>query len=69
VPTPLSLPTRSEALHWSYAAQWFIFAAIIPVGVVLLVRRERLDRRRGLDTPAPTPAASGCPPGAGRIAN
>lgn len=61
VPTPLALPTRSEALHWSYAAQWFIFAAIIPVGVVLLVRRERLDRRAGLH-PAPAPAAAGSEP-------
>jgi cytochrome oxidase assembly protein ShyY1 len=52
VPRPLGLPSRSEALHWSYAAQWFVFAGVIPVGVFLLIRREILDRRRGIRTPA-----------------
>lgn len=52
LPKPLGLPSHSEALHWSYAAQWFIFAGIVPIGVVLLIRREMLDRRRTVRMPA-----------------
>lgn len=52
VPTPLGLPTRSEVLHWSYAAQWFVFAGIVPIGICLLIRREMIDRRRGTRMPA-----------------
>jgi cytochrome oxidase assembly protein ShyY1 len=33
-------------LHLAYASQWFVFAAIAPIGFVLLVRREAADLRR-----------------------
>lgn len=55
VPKPLGLPKHSEVLHWSYAAQWFIFAGVVPVGVFLLIRREMLDRRRATRMPGPRP--------------
>jgi cytochrome oxidase assembly protein ShyY1 len=53
VPLPLAaVPSRSEALHWSYAAQWFIFALVGPIGFYFLVRREALDRRKAARMPA-----------------
>lgn len=30
--------------HMAYAVQWWLFAAAVPVGWVILVRRERRDR-------------------------
>jgi hypothetical protein len=30
--------------HMAYAVQWWLFAAAVPVGWVVLVRRERRDR-------------------------
>lgn len=32
--------------HMAYAIQWWLFTALIPVGVVILVRREARDRAR-----------------------
>jgi cytochrome oxidase assembly protein ShyY1 len=66
VPLPSSaVPTHSEALHVSYAAQWFIFALVAPIGFFFLVRREVLDRRaaalrpaRRTGTPVPGPPPS-----------
>ncbi len=45
VPHPVDLPdTSSELLHRSYAWQWYVFAAIGPIGFVLLARREAAER-------------------------
>ncbi|MCH6159570.1 SURF1 family cytochrome oxidase biogenesis protein [Streptomyces marispadix] len=33
--------------HMAYAVQWWLFAAAVPVGWVVLVRRERRDRLAG----------------------
>lgn len=66
VPLPsTAVPTHSEALHVSYAAQWFIFALVAPIGFFFLARREMLDRRQAARLPAPrasTPVASPPPP-------
>lgn len=44
----------------AYAVQWWLFAAAVPVGFVVLVRRERRDRAETAsaeETPAgPEPA-------------
>ena len=61
VPKPLGLPEHSEWLHWSYAAQWFVFAGVVPIGVYLLIRREMLDRRRANRMPAPRPQPDAVP--------
>lgn len=51
--------------HMAYAVQWWLFAAAVPVGWVVLVRRELRDRARADDDGAPAqrrdsvPAASG----------
>ncbi|MFJ6567339.1 SURF1 family protein [Streptomyces sp. NPDC091292] len=42
--------------HMAYAVQWWLFAAGVPVGWVILVRRERRDRAAAPD-PAPEVAA------------
>lgn len=59
VPNPLEVPgSTSELLHRSYAWQWYIFAAIGPIGVALLARREAADRGRaqaGASSAASTP--------------
>ncbi|MGI5399866.1 SURF1 family protein [Streptomyces sp. CA-135486] len=45
--------------HMAYAVQWWLFAAGVPVGWVILVRREKRDRGAAADssTPEPTPAS------------
>ena len=35
---------EDAALNYAYAIQWWLFAAAVPVGWVVLVRRERRDR-------------------------
>ncbi len=37
--------SEDAALNYAYAIQWWLFAAGVPVGWVVLVRRERRDRR------------------------
>ncbi len=45
-PNPSELPgSSSELLHRSYGWQWYVFAAIGPIGFVLLARREAADLR------------------------
>lgn len=45
VPNPNELPgSSSELLHLSYAWQWYVFAAIGPIGFVFLARREAAER-------------------------
>ncbi|PWI19242.1 hypothetical protein DI272_37620 [Streptomyces sp. Act143] len=36
---------ENAALNYAYAFQWWLFAAAVPVGWVVLVRRETRDRR------------------------
>ncbi|WP_432249908.1 SURF1 family cytochrome oxidase biogenesis protein [Streptomyces sanyensis] len=49
----------SIGAHMAYAVQWWLFAAGVPVGWVVLVRRELRDRAaaRKPGTPEPAPAA------------
>ena len=47
--------------HMAYAIQWWLFAAGVPVGWVVLARRERRDRTpaaASADTPRAAPAAA-----------
>ncbi|MGY0023042.1 SURF1 family cytochrome oxidase biogenesis protein [Streptomyces sp. cg35] len=37
---------EDSALNYAYAYQWWLFSAAVPVGWVVLVRRELRDRRR-----------------------
>ncbi|MCT4354969.1 SURF1 family protein [Streptomyces sp. Je 1-79] len=53
----------SIGAHMAYAVQWWLFAAGVPVGWVILVRREKHDRSAaraddGAGTPEPEPAAA-----------
>ncbi len=44
-PEPVPEPDHdSIGAHMAYAVQWWLFAAGVPVGWVVLVRRERRDR-------------------------
>jgi len=45
-PAPVPPPTLDDGPHFSYAVQWFIFAAAVLVGWVLAVRRSIRSRRR-----------------------
>ncbi|MFH8564199.1 SURF1 family protein [Streptomyces sp. NPDC017988] len=38
--------------HMAYAVQWWLFAAGVPIGWVVLVRRERRDRAAAAEAPA-----------------
>jgi len=41
--TALETPTFKDWQNYSYAAQWALFAVMVPVGWVVLARRERKD--------------------------
>ncbi len=43
---PVEPPELSEGSHFSYALQWFAFAAIAGFGLVVLVRSDLRDRRQ-----------------------
>ncbi|NCD16631.1 MAG: SURF1 family protein [Actinobacteria bacterium] len=45
-------PDRDLGPHLSYAFQWWFFAAAVPVGVVILARRERDEEPRPRTRPA-----------------
>jgi cytochrome oxidase assembly protein ShyY1 len=61
-PERLPEPDHSGVgVHLAYAVQWWLFAAAVPVGWGVLVRRERKDRLAAAAGPA---AASGAAPGA-----
>ncbi|MGW6569450.1 SURF1 family cytochrome oxidase biogenesis protein [Streptomyces sp. NPDC054975] len=53
----------SIGAHMAYAVQWWLFTAGVPVGWVILVRREKRDQEAaartdgGAGTPEPEPAA------------
>ncbi|MFH8611368.1 SURF1 family protein [Streptomyces sp. NPDC018029] len=46
----------SIGAHMAYAVQWWLFASGVPVGWVVLVRRERRDRAAAAAAPAPEAA-------------
>ncbi|MBT2366783.1 SURF1 family protein [Streptomyces sp. ISL-10] len=49
----------SIGAHMAYAVQWWLFAGAVPVGWVILVRREKRDRaaaRNGVPEPVHAPA-------------
>ncbi|MEU9995047.1 SURF1 family protein [Streptomyces sp. NPDC050848] len=54
----------SIGAHMAYAVQWWLFTAGVPVGWVILVRREKRDQEAaartdgGAGTPEPEPAAA-----------
>ncbi|WP_240135803.1 SURF1 family cytochrome oxidase biogenesis protein [Streptomyces sp. MUM 178J] len=52
---------QSIGAHMAYAVQWWLFAAAVPVGWVILVRREKRDREAAADradTGAPSAATA-----------
>ena len=46
LPEPPPLPELTNGPHFSYAIQWFSFAAIAIVGYFVVLHRERRDTRR-----------------------
>lgn len=45
-PEPIPEPDHdSIGAHMAYAVQWWLFTAGVPVGWVILVRREKRDRQ------------------------
>ena len=56
---PVDPPELTEGNHFSYALQWFAFAIIAGVGLVVLIRSDLRDRRRAARTaetePTPLP--------------
>jgi cytochrome oxidase assembly protein ShyY1 len=46
----------SIGAHMAYAVQWWLFTAAVPVGWVILVRREKRDREASAAQDAPEPA-------------
>ncbi|WP_158630467.1 SURF1 family cytochrome oxidase biogenesis protein [Glycomyces terrestris] len=57
--TALETPSFKDWQNYSYAVQWALFAAMVPVGLVVLVRRERRDLDEAAAAPETEPAASG----------
>ncbi|MFI9830364.1 SURF1 family protein [Streptomyces sp. NPDC051913] len=45
---------ENAALNYAYAFQWWLFAAGVPIGWVVLVRRETRDRRESAEKEATT---------------
>ncbi|WP_310887636.1 SURF1 family protein [Streptomyces shenzhenensis] len=60
-PQQISDPGKEDApLNYAYMVQWWLFAAAVPVGWVVLARREARERARTADgesTPRAEPAA------------
>ncbi|MFI8087816.1 SURF1 family protein [Streptomyces sp. NPDC086080] len=51
-PQQLANPGKENAaLNYAYAVQWWLFAAAVPVGWVVLVRRENRERTGAAKTP------------------
>ncbi|MCB5168119.1 SURF1 family protein [Streptomyces bambusae] len=60
-PEPVPEPDHdSIGAHMAYAVQWWLFAAAVPVGWLVLVRREKRDREEAAQTAA---AGGGDPAG------
>ncbi|MCM1977337.1 MULTISPECIES: SURF1 family protein [Streptomyces] len=54
---------ENAALNYAYAVQWWLFALGVPVGWVILVRREVRDRREQADEESATETAPATPVG------
>ncbi|MBW1603667.1 SURF1 family protein [Streptomyces sp. JJ66] len=54
--------------HLAYAVQWWLFAAAVPVGWVVLLRREARDRRQQRATAAEARPGGDAPSGAPALA-
>ncbi|KUJ68892.1 hypothetical protein ACZ90_16005 [Streptomyces albus subsp. albus] len=64
-PTPVPPPDHSSiGPHMAYAIQWWLFAAGVPAGWIVLVRRERRDRVAAAEKAAAEAAAEGTVGGA-----
>ncbi|PYC65744.1 hypothetical protein C7C46_32170 [Streptomyces tateyamensis] len=64
-PQALPEPEHSDiGPHMAYAIQWWLFASLVPVGLLVLVRREARDRRAATATPA-SPAEPEAPDASG----
>lgn len=62
-PETIAAPDDSSiGPHMAYAVQWWLFAAGVPVGWVILVRREKRDREQAAEDAGaaaqPEPAAA-----------
>ncbi|QTZ91273.1 SURF1 family protein [Streptomyces auratus] len=59
-PEPVPEPDHdSIGPHMAYAVQWWLFAAAVPVGWIVLVRRERRDRAEAAAKEAAEPRETG----------
>jgi hypothetical protein len=58
--TALETPSFKDWQNYSYAVQWALFAAMVPVGWVVLARRERrdMDAAEHIDGPQVSPRAA-----------
>lgn len=50
---PVQPPERTEGSHFSYALQWFLFAGIAGIGLLLLVRSDVRAGRERATVPVP----------------
>jgi cytochrome oxidase assembly protein ShyY1 len=62
--TELETPSFKDWQNYSYAVQWALFAAMVPVGLVVLVRRERKDLDEAAQAPEADPDAEPAASGA-----
>lgn len=56
---PVNPPELTEGNHFSYALQWFSFALIAGIGLVVLIRSDLRDRRRAAKEAAAKPDGAG----------
>jgi cytochrome oxidase assembly protein ShyY1 len=50
--TPVTPPELTEGNHFSYAIQWFTFAGMAGLGLVLLIRSDVRAMRRAAEAPS-----------------
>ncbi|MDJ0954116.1 MAG: SURF1 family protein [Acidimicrobiia bacterium] len=55
IPALVPLPTPSEGPHRGYAAQWFLFSAVVVVGYPILLRRTAATKAGTPSTPSSAP--------------
>ena len=48
--TPVGTPELSDGPHFWYAVQWFLFAGLAVLGIVVFIRGDLRERREGSDT-------------------
>ncbi len=54
---PVNPPEQTEGSHLSYAMQWFAFAGIAALGLVVLIRSDLRDKRKATALAAAKPSA------------